>query len=83
MVDTSQEAFDQVAPGLRETTIDSVAGGVIFSWGETDIDDLDSELHRRNDIGPAWHDGYITVNTGKFTTAPLFAQRIVDMLAQS
>jgi hypothetical protein len=80
IIDASQDAFEHIAPGLRDTVIESVAGGVIFSWGETDIDDLASELHRRDDIGPAWHDGYITVNTGKLTSAPLFAQRIVDML---
>jgi hypothetical protein len=76
----SLEALDTVIPGFRDCRIDSVAAGVIFSWGCTDIDDLASELHRRDDIGPEAHDGYITVNTGKLTSAPLFARRVVELL---
>lgn len=80
MIAESLEAFDTVVPGLGECRIDSVAAGVIFSWGRTDIDDLGSELHRRDDIGPEAHDGYVTVNTGKLTSAPLFARRVVALL---
>ena len=29
-----------------------LAGGVIFAWGETDIDDVASGLHQRSAIGP-------------------------------
>jgi hypothetical protein len=81
IVARSLEAFDTVIPGLGGCRIDSVSAGVIFAWGRTDIDDPASELHRRDEIGPAAFDGYITVNTGKLTTAPLFAQRIVQLLA--
>jgi hypothetical protein len=76
----SLEAFDVIVPGFAQCRIDSVAAGVIFSWGRTDIDDPVSELHRRDDIGPSAHDGYVTVNTGKITTAPLFGQRVADLL---
>lgn len=77
----SLEAFDAIVPGLRACRVTSVAAGVIFSWGETDIDDPSSELHRRDEIGPEAHDGYVTVNTGKLTTAPLFASRVPALLA--
>jgi hypothetical protein len=80
IADQSLQALDGIVPGFRQCDIDSVAAGVIFSWGDTDIDDSASELHRRDAIGPEAHDGYISVNTGKFTTAPLFARRIVDLL---
>jgi glycine/D-amino acid oxidase-like deaminating enzyme len=80
IIDESLSGLDAIVPGLGECTIDSVAAGVIFSWGRTDIDDLSSELHRRDDIGPEAHDGYITVNTGKLTSAPLFARRVADLL---
>jgi hypothetical protein len=76
----SLDAFDTIVPGIGDTRIDSVAAGVIFSWGQTDIDDPSSELHRRDEIGPVAHEGYVTVNTGKLTTAPLFATRVVDLL---
>ena len=72
-------ALDGLVAGFAQSTVTSVAGGVIFSWGRTDIDDLRSELHARHDIGPVAHDGYISVNTGKFTTAPLFARQVVEM----
>lgn len=80
IITRSLEAFDSVIPGLGDCVIDTVDAGVIFSWGQTDIDDLRSELHRRDDIGPTMHGGYITVNTGKLTTAPLFAQRVAALL---
>lgn len=72
--------LDEFVPGFAGATVTSVAAGVIFSWGRTDIDDLESELHARHEIGPQAHDGYITVNTGKLTTAPLFARQIAAML---
>lgn len=80
IVRETMTALDDIVPGFAQSTVSSVAAGVIFSWGRTDIDDLDSELHARHDIGPVAHDGYITVNTGKFTTAPLFARQVVEMV---
>ena len=55
----------------------AVDAGVIFAWGATDISDRDSELHRR-DAGVESIDGYHSVNTGKLTTAPLFALDAAD-----
>ena len=58
-----------------------VGAGVIFAWGERDIDDPVSGLHERAAIGPEFRDGYVTVNTGKLTTAPLFADEVARRLA--
>jgi glycine/D-amino acid oxidase-like deaminating enzyme len=80
LIERTLAAFDEIVPGLRECRIDSVAAGIIFSWGATDIDDLNSELHQRHEIGPALHDGYVTVNTGKLTSAPLFARAVRDLV---
>jgi hypothetical protein len=55
-------------------------GGVIFSWGETDIDDERSELHERYEIGLYSVGGYHTVNTGKFTMAPLFGLKTAERM---
>ena len=55
-----------------------VGGGVIFAWGASDIDDPASFLHTRATIGPESYGRYHTVNTGKFTTAPMFAKVIAD-----
>ena len=75
-------AFDTVVPGLKDCRRARVAAGVIFAWGQTDIDDPASQLHERHDIGVHAHDGYFSIDTGKFTCAPLFARHLVGKLAQ-
>jgi hypothetical protein len=72
------DAFDGLVPGLARARIQTVDAGVIFSWGDTDITDPDSALHRRDDTGVESADGYHSVNTGKLTTAPLFALDAAD-----
>lgn len=67
---------------LRDVRVESVSGGVIVAWGENDIDHPASELHRRHAIGVHAYDGYLSVDTGKLTTAPLFAQAVVDVLGR-
>lgn len=73
-------AFERLMPGMAQSRIDAVDAGVIYSWGETDIDDYASALHQRHDIGFTAHDGYYSVDTGKFTCAPLFAQQLAEHL---
>jgi hypothetical protein len=57
-----------------------VGGGVIMARGATDIDDPKSYLHQRSSIGPVAHGSYITIDTGKYCTAPLFALEAADMI---
>ena len=52
--------------------------GVIFAWGQTDIDDAESGLHRRCEIGPRSRGRYTSVDTGKLTMAPLFASQVAE-----
>ncbi len=73
-------AFDEIVPGLGASRVHTVDGGVIYSWGETDIDDHTSKLHTRHEIGYTEHDGYYSVDTGKFTCAPMFAEQLVREL---
>jgi len=73
-------ALAEHLPAIAALKVDDVAAGVIVAWGETDIDEMDSELHHRHEIGVHDHDGYLSVDTGKLTTAPLFAQRVADLL---
>jgi len=75
------DAFDRLVPGLAQARVLAVDGGVIFAWGSTDITDPTSELHRRDDTGVLSVDGYHSVNTGKLTTAPLFAVEAADRVA--
>jgi glycine/D-amino acid oxidase-like deaminating enzyme len=74
------EAFDAIVPGIARAAVTDVRAGVIVSWGATDIDDPVSELHQRRDIGVHASDGYFSIDTGKLTCAPLFAQRLLDTL---
>lgn len=72
--------LDELIPGIGQFRIEHLSAGVIFSWGETDIDQSDSQLHERAQIGVDAHDGYFSINTGKLTTAPLFAQRLQQLV---
>lgn len=74
-------AFDRLVPGLARAAVRTVDAGVIFSWGQSDITDPASVLHRRDETGVQSADGYHSVNTGKLTTAPLFAVDAADRVA--
>jgi hypothetical protein len=73
-------------PSLRQLltygTECKISGGVILARGKTDIDDPLSYLHQRSNIGPMSYGGYITVDTGKYCTAPLFALETADMVSE-
>jgi hypothetical protein len=71
-----------VVPGVAELELRDIEikGGWIFAWGDTDIDDPRSELHRRCAVGPRRHGRYVTVDTGKLTLAPLFAAHAVKLI---
>jgi hypothetical protein len=68
--------MDNIIPGLKALDVKELDGGIIFSWGKTDIDDVNSELHKRFDIGIHEMDGYYSIDTGKFTSAPYFANNL-------
>ncbi len=76
-------AFDELVPGLAQAHVHTVDAGVIFAWGSTDITDPVSEFHRRDQIGVRSVDGYHSVNTGKLTTAPLFAFETAHRIAST
>lgn len=67
---------------LQEVT---VKGGAIVAWGQTDIYDPASELHRRFEIGVTTTGRFHSVDPGKLTMAPYFADicagRIMDIAA--
>lgn len=58
----------------------TLGGGVILARGNTDIEDPGSYLHQRSKIGPIAHGSYVTIDTGKYCTAPLFALEAADMI---
>ena len=47
--------------------------GAIVAYGHSDVDDANSKLHDRSQIGVTSVGNYHSVEPGKLTTAPLFA----------
>jgi hypothetical protein len=60
-----------------------VHGSVVFAHGEGDIDDPESDLHERHRIGPRSFGRYHSVDTGKLTTAPLFALQLGETIVRA
>ena len=58
----------------------TVRGGVIVAWGKTDIYDPKSELHRRYEIGITSSGRFHSIDPGKLTMAPYFAQLCADYI---
>ena len=76
----SRRQWETLCPGLgrlefEDESVDPVSG-VIFAWGDTDIDDAESGLHSRFAVGVTSEDGYHSVNTGKYTLVPYMADRV-------
>ena len=66
------------AETLPEVT---VKGGAIVAWGKTDIYDPTSELHRRFEIGVTSEGRYHSVDPGKLTMAPYFAEICAERIS--
>lgn len=76
----------ELVPSLAHLPADcldeaAVQGGIILAQGTTDIDDPRSLLHARSTVGPRTFGRYHTVDTGKWTTAPLFAREVARRIA--
>lgn len=75
-------AMGAIVPQLQRVRPEhvTVKAGVIVAWGSTDIDDHASELHRRSEIGVHSYGKYHSIDPGKFTMAPHFAEVCVDRI---
>jgi FAD dependent oxidoreductase len=75
-------AMGAIVPKLRSVRPKdiTVRGGAIVAWGFTDIDDHASELHRRYEIGVHSHGSYHSIDSGKLTMAPHFAEVCADRI---
>jgi glycine/D-amino acid oxidase-like deaminating enzyme len=60
-------------PGVEKCRPYQLDAGAIVAYGKTDVDDPDSGLHGRTQVGVSSRDGYHSVDPGKLTTAPYFA----------
>lgn len=78
------EAIAAYIPGARafaraDASL-AVGGGVIFARGATDISDPASGLHKRSAIGVRQNGCYLSIDTGKYCTAPMFAIEAADAI---
>ena len=87
MVERMLDGLAALMPPLRALSLDdvleiSLRGGIIVAQGETDIDDPHSGLHQRTAVGIRSHNGYHTVDTGKYTLAPMLALALADRISE-
>jgi len=62
---------------VDESLVDS-NGGVIYALGWTDVDDQNSKLHDRFEIGIQSKGRYHSVDTGKYSLVPYWGLRVAD-----
>jgi glycine/D-amino acid oxidase-like deaminating enzyme len=76
------QGLTAIVPDLARVTLSKteVKGGWMVGWGATDIDDPGSELHRPFTVGVHRHGPYVSVDTGKLTLVPLFAEQAVRLM---
>ena len=55
-------------------------GGWVFAHAQGQLNDPAATLHRRDRIGIAQRDGYISVNTGKYSIAPWLARQVAAIV---
>lgn len=80
MVGASTAALGQLHGDVSSATFHTAVPGVIVAWGTSDIDDPESELHSRSNIGLNSCGDYFSIDTGKFTMAPYFANQLIEEL---
>ncbi len=80
VAEESLDAISKLYPTLSGAKILSSLPGIIVARGQSDVDQIDSDLHMRNKIGPRAYNGWWSVDTGKLTTAPYFAEKTAALI---
>lgn len=60
-----------------------VQGGWVYAQGHGNLSDPKSSLHSRSDFGVTQRGAYISVDTGKYSTAPWLARQVADVVLQT
>lgn len=74
------ENFRRIIPGLTDFEMIGVKAGLILAEGMSDITEKNSRLHNRNETPVRELNGYFSVNTSKFTSAPRNTMCLEHML---
>jgi len=80
LVNENYNHLHQLISTLPEFEDSTILGGVIVAKGHHDIHDPNSKLHERSDFPITENDGYFSINTGKFTSAPRNTSLLEKML---
>ena len=80
LVNENFKHFQRLIPTLSDFQVLSIIGGVIMGRGHQDIHHADSQLHERNEFPITHKDGYYSINTGKFSSAPRNTYLLEKML---
>ncbi|MDD4881542.1 MAG: hypothetical protein PHX10_08200, partial [Gallionellaceae bacterium] len=67
----------RIRAGIEQMT---VAGGWVYAAGRGALSDPNSTLHRRSDYGIARLGAYLSIDTGKYSTAPWLAHQVADSI---
>jgi len=78
-----RQGLDAWYPGIAEAYPLLVDAGAIVAYGNSDVDDVTSDLHKRSRIGVTSLDNYHSLEPGKLTTAPLFAMEAATRVAKA
>lgn len=85
ILSSTYDSLSKIVLGLRGVPLSTlhaaaVKGGVIVAWGQTDINDPASELHQRFELGLTSSGSYHSLDPGKFTLAPYFAELTAERI---
>ena len=86
-LDVSKQSYlelGKIIPALNDLHFEDAAidpvGGVIFAFGNKEVDLVESRLHSRVEVGIQSNDNYYSVNTGKYTLIPLLAVELASLI---
>ena len=79
--------LESVMPGVGRVLDEAeevlVRGGYVFARGTGSIGDRGSDLHRRDRYGVVRRGTYLSIDTGKYSTAPWLADRLAREIADT
>lgn len=80
VIDKLEEFMPAVGELRQNISQMDLQGGWVFAAGQGQLSDPNSTLHRRSDFGVVQSGSYISVDTGKYSTAPWLARKIADSI---
>ncbi|HSG44841.1 MAG TPA: hypothetical protein VLA72_16970 [Anaerolineales bacterium] len=76
----SLDGFRNFISKLEPFSILETKAGLILAEGNKDITEIDSQFHSRNEIPICEKQGYYSINTSKYTSAPMNTLLLENMI---